>query len=119
MFWFRFKNTWTIFWVDLWLRQEVHHWTNDSLGPEYRNSFFYKRRLKQDNDGIIWNPDDPTDTVKMALKSQFDRDFHSRREIIRRIDNDTYPIKTFLYRQWAWFLYSRTGKLPSIVFNFK
>lgn len=92
-------NTWTIIWIDLWIRQNEFHWTNDSHGYLYRNSFF---------SGLL--------RERFVVEVDFDSSLHyslytskllARREIAHRIDDEKRPYGTFFLRQWAWFKYLR------------
>lgn len=103
-----FWNTLLIIWADLWIRQNEFHWTNDSLGYLYRNSFFSSslRERSVTEDGVV--------EVKYSL---FTSKLLARREISHRIDDEKHPFKTFFLRQRAWFKYRRTSVIPRYVFQ--
>lgn len=88
-------NTFFIFWAELWIRQNEFHWSLNSNYDGYAQSFLSVKRAERHIDYLV-----------------------ARRKIAHNIDDEKHPIKTFVLRQIAWFVFCRKNKYPKFVFTY-
>ena len=90
----KIKNTFWIFWAELWIRQDEFHSSLSSNSYEYAYSFLSLKRKSKGTDYLL-----------------------ARRHIAHNVDDEKHQFKTFILRQIAWFVFCRKNKYPSFVFS--